>query len=86
MARQTDVAARGAWASQSVWLIAMAYGSEQTERWKQERDRASPSTGRQASVEAGWLHLFIFSFGWSGLVCLVFLVCLVCFVYLVEQN
>ena len=46
----------------------MAYGSEQTERWKQEWDRPSPSTGRLASAEAGWLTSFYF------LVCLVYLV------------
>jgi len=64
----------------------MAYGSEQTERWKQERDRASPSTGRQVSVEAGWLTPFYFLVWLVCLVCLVFLVSLVCLVYLVEQN
>jgi hypothetical protein len=43
----------------------MAHGSAQTERWKQERDRPSPSTSRQASAEAGWLTLFYFLSGLS---------------------
>ncbi len=86
MARQTDVAAREAWASQSVWLIAMVYGSEQTERWKQERDRASPSTGHQASVEAGWLTSFYFLVWLVWSVLLFLFVWFVLFIWLNKTN
>jgi hypothetical protein len=51
------------------------------------REGSSIAIDEPSGFSGSWVaDTFLFSFGWSGLVCLVYLGCLVCLVYLVEPD